>query len=709
MEDSNLNIKYLFEPENIAVIGAARDENKIGYKILKNILTGGYQGKIYPVNPQGGEILGLKAYRNIEEVNGPVDVASIVIPAKFVYEAVKSCARKKVKYLTIISSGFSEIGNNEEERRIVSYANEHHMRILGPNIFGIYSAAASLNATFGSSGIIPGRVAIITQSGALGVAMIGKTTVENIGLSAIVSVGNKTDVDEADLLEYLVTDDHTKIVLMYIEGVRNGERLIQAVKMTTQKIPVVVIKSGRSERGAIAAASHTGSLAGSDEIFEAIMRQCGVLRAESVEEAFNWCKFLANTPFPSGENTVIVTNGGGIGVMATDACEKYRVKLYDDTAALKEAFSTVTPDFGSTKNPIDLTGQATSSHYNSALEKALKNREINSIIALYGETAVFDAKNLSSMIEENSRKFKEEKKPLVFSIFGGEKIENCLISLKRTDAAVYGDVYEAVSCLGSVYAYYHYLRERSDAIDQAEIDVQAISRVLEGALEEGRSFLLAHEGQAVMRAAGILIPQSIIARSLDEAVRGAEKIGYPVVMKVVSRDILHKSDAGGVALDIEDKNEVIDAYQAILRNSRAYKADAHIEGVEISEMVTKGMETIIGARRDRTFGPMIMFGLGGIYVEVMKDVAFRALPINRKEILSMVKEIRAYPLLLGVRGEEKKDLDAVVDAIIQVGTILQKCDRISDIEINPLMVYEHGMGVKAVDVRILLASGKKGA
>jgi len=709
MEDSNLNIKYLFEPENIAVIGAARDENKIGYKILKNILTGGYQGKIYPVNPQGGEILGLKAYRNIEEVNGPVDVASIVIPAKFVYEAVKSCAQKKVRYLTIISSGFSEIGNNEEERRIVSYANEHHMRILGPNIFGIYSAAASLNATFGSSGIIPGRVAIITQSGALGVAMIGKTTVENIGLSAIVSVGNKTDVDEADLLEYLVTDDHTKIVLMYIEGVRNGERLIQAVKMTTQKIPVVVIKSGRSERGAIAAASHTGSLAGSDEIFEAIMRQCGVLRAESVEEAFNWCKFLANTPFPSGENTVIVTNGGGIGVMATDACEKYRVKLYDDTAALKEAFSTVTPDFGSTKNPIDLTGQATSSHYNSALEKALKNREINSIIALYGETAVFDAKNLSSMIEENSRKFKEEKKPLVFSIFGGEKIENCLISLKRTDAAVYGDVYEAVSCLGSVYAYYHYLRERSDAIDQAEIDVQAISRVLEGALEEGRSFLLAHEGQAVMRAAGILIPQSIIARSLDEAVRGAEKIDYPVVMKVVSRDILHKSDAGGVALDIEDKNEVIDAYQAILRNSRAYKADAHIEGVEISEMVTKGMETIIGARRDRTFGPMIMFGLGGIYVEVMKDVAFRALPINRKEILSMVKEIRAYPLLLGVRGEEKKDLDAVVDAIIQVGTILQKCDRISDIEINPLMVYEHGMGVKAVDVRILLASGKKGA
>jgi acetyl coenzyme A synthetase (ADP forming)-like protein len=709
MESPNTDIRNLFEPQALAVIGAARDENKIGYKILKNILDGGYKGKVFPVNPQGGEILGLKAYRSIEEVREPVDVASIVIPAKFVYEAVQSCARKKVKYLTIISSGFSEIGNNEEERRIVSYARDHNMRILGPNIFGIYSAAASLNATFGSSGISPGRVAIITQSGALGVAMIGKTSVENIGLSAIISVGNKTDVDEADLLEYLVANPHTKIVLMYIEGVRDGERLIQAVQKTTRKIPVVVIKSGRSERGAIAAASHTGSLAGSDEIFDAIMRQCGVLRAESVEEAFNWCKFLANTPSPAGENTVIVTNGGGIGVMATDACEKYGVRLYDDTLHLKEVFTTVTPEFGSTKNPVDLTGGATSSHYNSALEEALKSDPIHSVIALYGETAVFDAENLSSMIGDNSRKYKEQKKPLVFSIFGGEKIESCLLAMKKEEAAVYGDVYQAVSCLGSVYRYSHYLKEYSESVDEAAIDPAAIDGVIDQALKEGRTFLLAHEGQAVLRAAGIPIPQTRIARSLEEAVRAAETIGYPVVMKVVSRDILHKSDAGGVALDLEDKKEVIDAYQAILRNARAYRADAHITGVEVSEMVERGLETIIGARRDRTFGPLIMFGLGGIYVEVMKDVAFRALPLNRKEIMSMVKEIRAYPLLLGVRGEEKKDLDSVVEAILKVGTILRRCGRITDMEINPLLVYEHGRGVKAVDVRILVTSGKKGA
>jgi acetyl coenzyme A synthetase (ADP forming)-like protein len=709
MSEPYPDIHHLFEPKSIAVIGASHETTKIGYKVVQNIVQSGYQGQIYPINPQGGEVCGLAAYRSVEEIRGEVDVASIVIPARFVFDAVKSCARKKVKFLTIISSGFSEIGNNEEEKRIVDYAKENGMRVLGPNIFGIYSAEASLNATFGSSNVIPGGVAIITQSGALGIAMIGKTAVENIGLSAIVSVGNKTDVDEADLLDYLIQSQRTKIVLMYIEGVREGERLIHALKRVTEKIPVVVIKSGRSERGAIAAASHTGSLAGSDEIFDAIIRQCGVIRAESVEEAFDWCKFLSNHPQPPGENTVIITNGGGIGVMATDACEKFGVKLYDDTNALKEAFAQVTPDFGSTKNPVDLTGQAGSVHYDSALGEALKNDQIHSVIALYCETAVFDAENLVSMISRNDDQYKLCRKPLVFSIFGGEKTEACLSHLKRTHVAVYGDVYEAVACLGAAYSFYRYRNERSLDVADAEVDTAMIDRVITGALQEGRKFLLANEGQAVMRAAGIAIPQSRIARSLDEAVRTAEQIGYPVVMKVVSRDILHKSDAGGVALDLVDKKEVIDAYQAILRNCRAYKVDAVIDGVEVSEMVKMSTETIIGARRDRTFGPVIMFGLGGIYVEVMKDVAFRALPVNRKEVMSMVKQIRAYPLLLGVRGEEKKDVDGVVDTIIKVGAIIQKCERITDIEINPLVVYENGKGVLAVDVRILITNARKGA
>ena len=708
MSTKDLNIKYLFEPRAVAVIGASSDEKKIGYKIVENIVLGGYSGKVYPINPKGGEILGLPMYKSLAEVDSEIEVACIAIPAKFVFEAVKDCAARGVKYLPIITSGFSEVGNTEEEKQIVSYARKYGMGVLGPNIFGIYSAQVSLNATFGPANVMAGNVAIITQSGALGVAMIGKTAIENIGLSAIVSVGNKSDIDEADLLAYLTRHEGTKVIMMYIEGIKEGEKFIQALKQATQQKPVVVIKSGRSKRGAVAAASHTGSLAGADEIFDDIMRQCGVLRAESIQEAFNWCKFLADVPMPTGDNTVIVTNGGGIGVMATDACEKYDIKLYDDLYTLKEIFSPVTPDFGSTKNPVDITGQAAPQHYNDALGAALENEHINSVIALYCETAVFDADSLSNMIKTNHANYQVGQKPIVFSILGGEDTENSLVSLRKQRVTVLADVYEAVSCLGAIYTYRHYLQDYSDEIETADMDIQAIEEVARGALEDGRSFLLAYEAQQVMNVAGLPVPQSHIARNLDEAVKYAEEIGYPVVMKVVSRDILHKSDAGGVALGLDDREEVIDAYQAIIQSCRAYNPQAVIQGVEVSEMVASGTEVIIGARKDKVFGPIVMVGLGGIYVEVMKDVSFRAAPLNRKVVRRMIEEIRSYPLLLGVRGEARKDIEGIVDTIIKLGTVIQQCQSITDIEINPLMVYEQGQGTRAVDVRVLVSIAEKG-
>lgn len=698
------DIKYLFEPRTVAIIGASHNPEKIGYKITENIVLGGYTGKVYPLNPKGGEILGLPVCKALEDINDDIDMAIIAVPGKYVFDTVKSCAKKGVKILPVISSGFSEVGNTHEEKEIVSFARDHGMRVLGPNIFGIYSAVTSLNAAFGPSNILKGGVAIVTQSGALGGAMIGKTAVENIGLSTIVSVGNKSDIDEADLLEYLMESGQTTIILMYIEGVKEGERLVEALKKATQKKPVVVIKSGRSARGAMAAASHTGSLAGADEIFDAIMRQCGVLRAENLEEAFNWCKFLAGTSLPQGENAVIITNGGGLGVLATDACEKYGVNLYDDLEILREIFFEVTPAFGSTKNPVDLTGQATAEHYRKALKAALAQENIHAVIALYCETAVFDLEALSSVIKENHKIYKG-KKPVIFSLLGGGEIEKVIDVLIDEGVPVYSDVYDCVSSLGALYSYYHHLSEEEGIIPEYDIDHDEIHTIVNTVLKERRYFLLSHEAQAVVKAAGIPIPQSFIARNLTEAVQYADTIGYPVVMKVVSKDIIHKSDAGGVALDLENEEEVIDAYQAIMRNARRYKRDAQITGVEVSEMVQSGTETIIGARRDASFGPIVMFGLGGIYVEVLKDVSFRAYPVTRKEVLTMMEETRSYPLLLGVRGEEQKDIDGVVETILKVGAVLNMCPPISDIEINPLVVYEHGQGVKAVDVRILLKRG----
>ena len=703
------HIRYLFEPRSIAIVGASRDKSKIGYAVLKNIQSGGYRGRIYPVNPVGGDIEGVPVFRSILDIEEEIDVACITIPAKLVFGAVSQCADRGVKHCIIITSGFSEVGNFKEEKEIIDYARARGMRILGPNVFGVYSSQVCLNATFVSGDIPSGHLAMITQSGALGLTLIGQASVENIGLSAIVSVGNKSDIDESDLLTYLCDQETTRIILMYIEGVRDGEKFIQAVRKTTRKKPVVVIKSGRSEKGARAAASHTGSLAGSDEVFDDLIHQCGALRAESTKEAFSWAMILAGNQLPKGGNTVIITNGGGAGVMATDACEKYGVSLYDDPQNLKSVFSPVIPAFGSTKNPIDITGQAAAVDYTKAFDAALADSNIHTVFGIYCESALSPSADLGTIIEKNFLKYKSRGKLIVFSLFGGQQTADYVVSAKKRGVPVSDDVYDTASSLGAMYRYKEYLGSHSDTdkIADTKLDTASITAILSAARKKDRFFLLAHEAQKIMNLAGIPIPKSIQVQTIQGAVEAAGTIGYPVVMKVVSKDIIHKSDAGGIALNLENESEVVDAYGAILRSCKAYVPHALIDGLDISEMVKPGTELIVGARIDQTFGPTIMVGLGGIYVEVMKDVSFRSLPVHAGDIISMIKELRSYPLLLGVRGEKMKDVAAVVNVVTILGAILRHCQGISDIEINPLVVYEQGEGVRAVDIRIILAKNEK--
>ncbi|MCK4718361.1 MAG: acetate--CoA ligase family protein, partial [Thermoplasmata archaeon] len=617
------DISLLYEPHGIAIIGASQKEGKIGHTLVQNLIHSGYEGGIYPVNPRGGEFQGLHIYKSLGEVEGQVDLACIVIPSDGVFQAVKDCAKKGLRFLIIITSGFSEIGNIAEEKKIVRYAHAHGMRVLGPNVFGIFSAGVSMNATFGPKDVYPGNVAIITQSGAIGGAIIGKAGAENIGLASIASVGNKSDVNEADLLRYLIDNEDTRMILMYIEGIRKGGELVGLLKEATRKKPVVVIKAGRSKKGALAAASHTGSLAGSDKVFDDIMRQCGVIRAESIQEALEWCKFLSCSPLPRGENAVIITNGGGVGVLAADACEKYGVKLYDDIHILDKCFSKAVPAFGSAKNPVDLTGQASAEDYDLAMEAAFADPNIHSIICLECETGMFDMDKFTRVVKTYYRKYQGEK-PMVFSLFGGRKSDVAIADLNEVGVSVFSNVFQAVSCLGVLYCHYRNLKRERERVETCSLDHRTIEEVVRGARNDDRQFLLAHEARDVMAAAGIPTPQSLTAHNMDEAVRYAEEIGYPVVLKIVSKDIIHKSDAGGIALDIGNKTEVIDAYESIMYNCRRHDPNAHITGVEVMEMVVQGIETIIGARRDASFGPIVMFGLGGIYVEVMKDVAFRA-------------------------------------------------------------------------------------
>jgi acetyltransferase len=697
------DIARLFAPRGVAVIGASRDPRKIGYKIVENIIHGGSSAAIYPVNPQGGELLGLRVHRRVSEIDSAVDLACIAIPAPHVPAALEDCARAGVSFVAIISSGFSEVGETAAEQHLVRLAREHGMRILGPNIFGLFTSHASLNAGFGPREIRSGRVAIITQSGAMGGAMIGKTAAENIGLSAIIPLGNKADIDEADLLAFLREDPRTEIILIYIEGVKDGRRLIQALAATTPHKPVIVIKTGRSRRGALAAASHTGSLAGADEVFDDLMRQCGVLRAEQLQEALAWCKFLGEAPVPAGESAVIVTNGGGAGVAASDACEKYEVALSDDLATLERVFAPVTPPLGSTKNPIDFTGQATSADYRRALLAALDEPSCHALIAVYCETALLGFDRLPEDIAEIYARYQEAGKPIVFCLLGGEQVRDALARLRRTGVPAFDEIYTAVSCLGAMYAHHRHRGVSPGPVVSRRIDREAAKRIVTDARAEQRKFLLADESQALLAALGLCAPRSRIARSIGEAVASAEAIGFPVALKIVSRDIVHKSDAGGVALDLEDRQEVIEAYEAVLQSCRRYNPAAHLQGVEIVEMAPRGAEIIIGARRDPAFGPIAMVGLGGIYVELLGDVAFRAAPLRHADALAMIKETRAHQLLLGVRGEERRDVAAVVDTLITLGVLIDAVPGIADIEVNPLVVLADGEGAVAVDVRVALA------
>ncbi len=609
---SHLDISTLFNPRSVAVIGASSDPAKIGSRIVHNIVSGGFMGRVYPVNPKGGTLAGIPFSRKMEDIDGPVDVAVIAVPAPGVLGAVKDCCGKGVRHALIITSGFSEVGNRTEEAAITLHARKHGMRVLGPNIFGVYSAAASLNATFGPSKIRRGSVAIVSQSGALGLAMIGKTMMENIGLSAIVSVGNKADLNEVELLEYLVEDPNTEVILLYMEGIRDGPTLVKTLSRVARSKPVIAIKSGRSRRGAMAAASHTGSLAGADEVFDAIMRQCGVIRAESIGEAFDLCRTFASVPIAPGGPLLIITNGGGIGVLSADACEKHGLPLFDDTAVLGEAFAGVTPDFGSTRNPIDITGGATPRDYDVALETALKIPGVGGVLALYCETAVFDSKALAGILKKHSSLYYQAGKPVAFSALGGESTERTIEELRKARIPVFSDVYSAVFCLSALDRHFNERKRPLPGTPEPVVGLEVINRICEKALKKERFFLLADENAEVLRTAGIRCPPAGISTSIGEAVHLAEGMGYPVALKVISKDVIHKSDAGGVVLTLENRNEVMDAHEAIMRNVTTHQPEAVIRGIEVVKMAPSGLEMIVAARRDPVFGPTIMIGLGGI-------------------------------------------------------------------------------------------------
>ena len=452
------NLDALFKPKSVAVVGASRKPGKIGYTILRNIVEYGFKGKIYPINPKATEILGLKAYPSVKAVPDDIDMAVIAIPASKVLDVAKECGEKGVKVLVVITSGFAEVGNVEAEKKLVEIAHEHGMRVIGPNIFGVAYAPAKLNATFGPKELSEGSIAFITQSGALGIALMGWTVMEKIGLSALVSIGNMADLDVAEISEYLADDENTRVITIYLEGLKpgTGQRFMEIMKRVAVKKPIIVIKAGRGKRGAVAAASHTGALAGMDQVYTAAFKQTGILRARTVEEMFDWARAFADQPIPRGEKTIIITNGGGVGVLATDAAEEYGVPLVTPSEELKQKFRETMPWFGSPRNPVDLTGQAVVDNYVKALNIAFDHPDIDNIIVLYCRTAILEPIDLAKAIVELVRERGEQSKPLLVGMVGGRDVYEAMQYLNEHKIPAYPSPERAVSSLAAMLRYMRY-------------------------------------------------------------------------------------------------------------------------------------------------------------------------------------------------------------------------------------------------------------
>jgi len=698
------NLEQLFNPLSIAVIGASATAGKVGHKVVYNLVENGFPHRIYPINPHAEEILGYKCYKSVLEVPDEIDLGIIAVPAAVVPQVVEECGKKGVPFLIILTSGFAEVGRVREERELVEIAHRYGTRIVGPNIFGIYYAPAKMNATFGPTEVLPGNIALITQSGALGIALTGKTIAEEIGLSAIASVGNKADLDEVELLEFFAADERTKVIIIYMEGTRRGREFLRVAREVVREKPIIMIKAGRSKRGARAAASHTGALAGSDAVFSAAFEQAGILRANSADEAFNWARALASQPLPKGRNSVIITNGGGVGVLATDAAEDQGLHLLDDLKLLEELFHEATPEFGSLKNPIDLTGMATPRDYHLALRAALGEERIHAIILLYSMGAEQVPHDFAAAIIEEY----EGGKPLVVAMLGGAETVEAVRTLNRAAIPAYEEAEEAVGALAALYRWKGYRGRPAHVREpKLKVDWARIEEIIARARKEGRLQLLEPEAKAILKTLGLEVPEYRVAHSLREAVGAAEEFGYPVVLKIISEGIIHKTEAGGIRLNLRSREEVEGAYKTLIAAVGRSHPRAPLRGVLVTRFITGGTEVIVGASRDPSFGPTLMFGLGGIYVEVLKDVIFRVAPLSRREAREMIGKIRSAALLRGVRGEPKGDIKALAEALYRVGALAVEVEEISELDINPLRVMAEGEGCLVLDARMTISEVKR--
>ncbi len=692
----------LFRPKSVAVIGASATLGKIGHSVVLNLKESNYKGGIYPINPKETEILGFKCYPSVLDVKEPIDAAIVTIPAKFVMDSVDQCGKKGVKGLIIITSGFSEVGQADLEKELVTKARSYGMCVLGPNIVGVLSNSDSFNGSFAPFLPLKGKGSLVSQSGALLIGIDAATYMRGIGFDKLISIGNMSDVDFADSIEWLDQDESTACISLYIEGFKTGRRTMEVARKA--KKPIVALKAGVSAHGAAAAASHTGSLAGAANIYKAAFNQSGMIQASDLDNLFDRTLALSLQPPLKGDNILILTNGGGVGVLGTDAAEKFGIPLKFAPEDVQTELKKHMPEFGSAKNPVDMTGMAGNEWYFETVNFSHGNKWVNGLVILYCETAMTDPMGIAQAIKDAVVKSGTKDKPVTVSFVGGEKSEKAMRWLVENGIPAYDAPDKALNAMAALR---EYCLSR-DSVNEtpftyAKADRKKALDIIAKARQDNRNALTEIEAKEVFRAYGLPVTQIKLATNEEEAVKFAKEIGYPVVLKIVSPDILHKSDAGGVKVNIKDEQGVRDTFKEIMKNAKTYKADANIHGIVIQEMAPWGTEVILGSVNDPTFGPTVMFGLGGIFVEVLKDVTFKVAPFSKHQALSMMSEIKAAPILSGVRGEKPRDREVLAETIcLYANMIMDLQDEVSESDANPVLVYEEGKGLKVADARIIL-------
>lgn len=690
-----------FCPKSVAVIGAAREETKVGHTIVHNILNSGYSGKLFLINPNANEIHGKKCYKSLLDVEENIDLAIMVIPSKFILQALEDCSKKQTKFAIIISAGFKETGIEGAllEKQLIEKAKEFGIRILGPNCLGMIDFNYPINASFSPSMPDKGVIGFISQSGALGTAVLDWAMTNGIGLSKFVSMGNKADISEINLFEDWLDDNKTNVITAYLEGVTNGNEFMRVCNKVTKKKPIIIVKSGNTMAGAKAVSSHTGTLAGSSRAYGAAFKQTGVIRAKTIKDLFNFAIAFAHQPLPKGNKIVIITNAGGPGIMASDACEENQMQLTKIDIQTVEILKSFLPSASNFYNPVDVLGDALADRYGKTFEIILKDKNVNAIIVILTPQAMTQgletAKALVNAIKESCREI-----PVLTSFMGGAEIKEGVDYLNKNGIPNFTIPEEAVQALRVMIDQESWMAKKEDSKKVFKSDKNKVKSIFEKTIREGRLELGEMEARGILEAYGIRVPIAKVARDLKEARKVVKLTGYPVVLKIDSPDILHKTDVGGIKIGIKNYKELEESFEGIISNVKKYMPSAKINGISIQEMIESKKETIIGINKDPQFGPMIMFGLGGIYVEILKDVSFRIAPISPTDAREMIEEIKTVKLLKGVRGEKPSDIESIVEVLLKISQLVTDFPDIIEMDINPLFVKEEGKGSIAGDVRI---------